>query len=51
MYMVVKRAFITNIYQGLDLLQGVSKKSGLWKSGTFCFIHQLSNDFKEINLF
>jgi hypothetical protein len=31
-------------------LQGVSKKRGIWKSGMFCFIDQLSNDFQQINL-
>ena len=33
-----------------DLIQGVSKKSVIWKSGTVCFINQLSNDFHQINL-
>ena len=31
-------------------IQGVSKKSVIWKSGTFCFINQLSNDFQQITL-
>ena len=57
--MLQKGKLVANIFGWLpkinldtypSLVQGVSKKGGIWKSGRLCFISQVSNKFQQLNL-